>query len=155
VVETERHLIGVESKRFEPFRDAKSAKLSDAYDRDVWGNDMKSYCGMRDAVRSKAVAFKHLDAAQLIKHAYGLVTQGPKIGKEPVLLYLFAEPEFRGPATITRDDYARHRAEIDQFSSEVRGNEVRFASCSYREWLESWSGDVAAHARAITDWFHP
>lgn len=29
-VETERYLIGVESKRFEPFRDAKSVRLSDA-----------------------------------------------------------------------------------------------------------------------------
>lgn len=28
---------GVESKRYEPFRDAKRAVLADAYDRDVWG----------------------------------------------------------------------------------------------------------------------
>src|SRR5690606_3696770 len=36
-VETPTHLIGVESKRFEPFRSAKRASLSPAYDRDVWG----------------------------------------------------------------------------------------------------------------------
>jgi hypothetical protein len=35
VVQTRTTLIGVESKRFEPFRDKKSVSLSSAYDRQV------------------------------------------------------------------------------------------------------------------------
>lgn len=34
-VETQQHLVGVESKRHEPFRDSKIAKLSEAYDREA------------------------------------------------------------------------------------------------------------------------
>jgi hypothetical protein len=47
VVETHRQLLGVESKRFEPFRDHKPASLSDAYDRKVWGSNMKPFEAMR------------------------------------------------------------------------------------------------------------
>lgn len=47
IVQTPRRLIGIESKRFEPFRDAKSVSLSAAYDRPVWGANMKGYERMR------------------------------------------------------------------------------------------------------------
>ena len=36
LIKTETALIGVESKRYEPFRAKPAASLSDAYDRDVW-----------------------------------------------------------------------------------------------------------------------
>ena len=39
-VETADHVVGVESKRFEPFRDVKTVSLSDNYNRDVWGGRM-------------------------------------------------------------------------------------------------------------------
>jgi hypothetical protein len=52
VVQTPTTLIGIESKRFEPFRDAKSVHLSDAYNLKVWGRNMKSYERMRDRIRS-------------------------------------------------------------------------------------------------------
>jgi hypothetical protein len=35
-IETAEAIIGVEAKRFEPFRGAKAVELSPAYDRDVW-----------------------------------------------------------------------------------------------------------------------
>jgi len=37
VVETSEQLLGIESKRFEPFRDRKTVSLSAAYERPVWG----------------------------------------------------------------------------------------------------------------------
>ena len=52
VLQTPTMLIGIESKRFEPFRDAKSVHLSDAYNLKVWGRNMKSYERMRDRIRS-------------------------------------------------------------------------------------------------------
>jgi hypothetical protein len=99
-VETPTHLIGIESKRFEPFRDGKAVRISDAYDRDVWGDRMAPFTAMRDALRAGTVNFAHLDAAQLVKHAFGLVTEGRRLGKAPVLLYLHAEPERRGGSVI-------------------------------------------------------
>lgn len=155
VVETEGCLIGVESKRFEPFRDTKSAKLSDAYDRDVWGDHMAAYGEMRDRLRREPKAFRFLDATQLVKHAYGLVTQGRRMNKSPILLYLFAEPEQRGSRPIPHDDHVAHRREIEVFASAVDGAAVRFAACSYREWLSTWTGGTVDHANALLRAFRP
>ena len=92
VVQTPTTLIGIESKRFEPFRDVKSVSLSDAYDRPVWGENMKGYERMRDRLRSGQEGFVHLDAAQLVKHAFGLVTEGRRRTRMPVLFYLLPNP---------------------------------------------------------------
>ena len=152
-VETPTHLIGVESKRFEPFRDAKTARLSDAYDRDVWGDDMKRWCAMRDALRLNPPAFRFVDAAQLVKHAFGLVTEGRRICKDPVLLYLYAEPT--GGRAITQETFTRHREEIERFSQAVSGDEVRFAACSWREWLACFEGSAKAHSERVLQRFAP
>ena len=52
LVVTRSALIGIESKRFEPFRDRSSAEFSDAYWRPVWGDGMGGYQGVRDAFRA-------------------------------------------------------------------------------------------------------
>ncbi len=154
-VETETVLIGVESKRFEPFRDWKDAVLSDAYDRDVWGDGMEPYEQMRDGLRMDPKLYEFLDAAQLVKHAFGLVTEGRRIGKAPVLLYLFAEPASRAGIPISHAEHQAHRQEISRFASGVRDAEVRFAACSYHEWLTTWEGSVRDHAAAIALRFAP
>lgn len=154
-VETATHLVGVESKRFEPFRDSKTVSLSAAYDRDVWGDGMTPFTAMRDALRAGDATFTFLDAAQLVKHAFGLVTEGRRIGKVPVLLYLYAEPATRGMITIPAEALKQHRAEIAEFAAAVTGAEVRFAACSWRDWLAGWSGDVRHHADALIARFQP
>ncbi|WP_394653132.1 PGN_0703 family putative restriction endonuclease [uncultured Sphingomonas sp.] len=154
-VETGRHIIGVESKRFEPFRDAKTVSLSDAYDRDVWGDRMTPFTAMRDRLRTGGAGYRHLDAAQLVKHAFGLITEGRRLGKAPVLLYLYSEPTRRGATSIPVAAIERHRAEIVDFAVAVADAEVRFAACSWREWLAGWTGDVREHADALTKRFQP
>jgi hypothetical protein len=157
VVETETHLIGVESKRFEPFRDKKTVSLAATYDRAVWGDHMAPYERMRDALRSGAEAFKYLDCAQLVKHAFGLVTDGARKRKQPVLVYLFAEPALLHGKPIDLNDFTNHRAEISRFSNLVAGAAVKFNALSYRDWLETWpcSGPVAEHGAAVTGRFKP
>jgi len=154
-VETAMHVIGVESKRFEPFRDTKTVSLSDAYDRDVWGDGMAPFTAMRDALRNSDKTFAYLDAGQLVKHAFGLVTEGSRIGKAPVLLYLYAEPVARGPVAIKSEALALHRAEIAAFAGAVTGAAVGFAACSYREWLAGWAGATRYHADALVERFQP
>lgn len=61
-----------------------------------------------------------------------------------MLLYLYAEPHARGGGAIPPADHARHRAEVEAFGSAAAGAAVRFASCSYREWLAGWSGAAGA-----------
>jgi hypothetical protein len=155
VVITASHLIGVESKRFEPFRDNKKTRFSIAYDRPVWGLRMSRYGEVRDALRSGALRYRHLDAAQLVKHAYGLVTEGHRIGRRPMLFYLFAEPIARGGCLITADDRQSHRAEIANFAARVVGDEVSFGSATYREWLSGASGSAADHAAILIGRFNP
>ncbi len=154
-IETATHIIGVESKRFEPFRDAKTVNLSDAYDRDVWGDGMAPFTAMRDALRRSEVAFTYLDGVQLVKHAFGLVTESNRIGKLPVLLYLYAEPAMRGASAIAPEALARHREEIARFDTAVTGGAVRFAACSYRDWFATWTGDARNHANALAGRFQP
>ncbi len=156
VVETPTTLIGIESKRFEPFRDVKSVSLSDAYDRPVWGRRMIGYERMRDRLRAGQETFSYLDAAQLVKYAFGLVTEGRRRSRTPVLFYLFAEPAERGGRPIATEDLAGHREEIVRFAQAVAGNEVAFHYESYREWINSWRGldsKVAAHGVEVMHTF--
>lgn len=156
--ETPEVMIGIESKRFEPFRGPKKAELSRAYDRPVWHNQMAPYETMRDKLRSGVERFELLDAVQLVKHAFGLVTEGRRKRKRPYLVYLFAEPTEYAGRPIDDSSRRRHRDEIARFAAAVTGAEVGFAAISYREWLDSWpksDSELAAHHAAILKHFNP
>lgn len=156
VVVTPTHLVGVESKRFEPFRDKKVAVLSDAYDRPVWGKDMQPFEAMRDRLRSQPDLFELLDAVQLVKHAFGMVTDARRQARLPHLHYLFAEPASRAGKPIADKLKILHRTEVDRFAAAVAGAEVGFSACSYREWLSTWrSPETVAHAQRLLDAFAP
>jgi len=164
LVETPAALIGVESKRYEPFRAKAAVAWSDAYWRPVWGDAMAGYERIRDRLRGGRSAFALLDAAQLVKHAFALRTAVHRekqfLGKQPVLLYLYAEPE-RWPdgRPIPRADIEAHRVEIRSFAEAVTGDEVVFHACSYRELLSAWTAScrelARAHAAAIVTRFGP
>lgn len=164
LIATKGELLGVESKRFEPFRKKTVGDLSDAYWRPVWGDRMRGYESVRDALREGTLVFSHLDAAQLVKHAFGLRTAvqatARYAGRRAVLIYLFAEPEkWPDGRTILPSDRAAHRNEIAEFARRVAKDEVAFVSCSYRDLLETWKAGakslVRAHAVAIEQRFAP
>jgi hypothetical protein len=152
-VETSEAIIGIESKRCGPFRDEKTVKLSDAYDRPVWGDQMGPFESIRDSLRSGVTSFTFLDAAQLVKHSFGLVTEGRKKKKRPYLVYIFAEP-----AKYSDDVKTLHRQEIVRFATAVEGAVVDFRAISYREWLNGWpesDPELVAHRRSILNRFEP
>lgn len=160
LIELPDAIIGVESKRYEPFRSKVEPKFSEAYWRSVWGDDMGRYCRMRDDLRSGAIRFERLDGAQLVKHAFGLRTAANKKGKIPVLVYLFAEPaSWPDDRPVPPEDIAAHRREVDRFAERVAGDEVRFVGLSWRALLDSWkqAGDakIRDHALAVEDVFAP
>ena len=158
-------LIGVESKRFEPFRGGKAARFSCAFWRPVWGGRMGGYERVRNKLDQNARHCRHLDAAQLVKHAFALRTQvQPGRGyaeRRPVLFYVYAEPEFwpGGRGRIDEAMKVRHREEIAAFAREVDGDEVKFVSCSWRkllaEWRESGEPAVREHAEAVLGRYAP
>ena len=165
LIATRSALIGVESKRYEPFRPRKLPNLSKAYWRDVWGNRMTGYAGVRDALRSNPQRYSCLDAAQLVKHAFALRTEvhrnGPHAGLRPMLLYVYAEPDVwvRTGRRVDDDAKRRHLAELESFAAGVAGDEVVFVPCSYRRLLETWLSasdqTIRDHARAVVDRFSP
>ena len=103
LVETPSALIGIESKRFEPFGPRTSADLSRAYWRkndgggSIWGEHMSGYERIRDILIENPKRFTHLDAAQLFKHAFALRTEVHRRRQcdslNPILFYLYAEPD--------------------------------------------------------------
>lgn len=148
-------LIGVEAKRYEPFRSKGRPVFSDAFDRDVWAG-LAGYNEVRCRMASGTLEFKHLDAAQLVKHALGLKTAADRIHCRPGLCYLYAEPkqwpDGRQVSSIGREC---HRAEIDVFASLVGSDEVTFHSMSYTDLLTYWQAapGLADHADAVLQAF--
>jgi hypothetical protein len=153
-------LIGVEAKRFEPFSDHHKVEFRPPYFETDWGLAMKPFADRRDGLSNGQETFNLLDAAQLVKHAFGLRTQAQRDKRRPMLVYLYAEPKVdwrRKP--VSMEVIKRHRDDVTRFAAAVAGAEVEFRSLSYDELLSAWSdsgdADLAAHARRIADRFDP
>ncbi len=149
-------LVGVESKRYEPFRPQKAARFTETYGARDWGRGMVGFDAMRDGLVSGEQAFQTLNAAQLVKHAYGLRTQSIKRARGAVLVYLYAEPElWASGKSVDPARIALHRAEIARFAGAIHGADVTFAPVMWRDLLAQWASipALAAHAAAITGRF--
>lgn len=145
-------LIGIESKRFEPFRPGKAVSFSEVYKRDAWGERMARYTQLRVDLLAGDVRFDSLDVAQLIKHAYGIRTRAEKRATGAVLVYLYAEPAtWASGKPVDPDRIALHRAEIAQFGALVAGDDVVFAPLRWSDLLNQWAGIAVLkpHVEAI------
>ena len=160
--------IGVESKRYEPYRGRPNVEFSHTYWRDVWGPAMNGYQAQRNGLREGLVQYRYLDASQLIKHALGLRSATARLNEEnapqrtPRLVYLYATPRAWPTGTrrrIAEADHREHEEEIERFAEAVVEDEVRFEALTYRTLLEQWrsstDADVRAHARAVAKAFTP
>lgn len=160
VVRTPDALIGIESKRYEPYRPKQRKRHSAAYRRDVWGSQMRGYVQALEIAESRPGLFPRLDAAQLVKHALALRTQIHRAGDEcrrGVLYYLYADPiQWPDGSPVSSDLRSQHEDDIQRFREFVADCEVRFISAKYSEVLESWlrseHASVAAHATAVATW---
>jgi hypothetical protein len=156
VLTTSTTLVGVESKRYEPFRPRKTPVFSEAYDSRDWGPRMGRFTAMRKALTTGHQTYRHLDAVQLVKHAYGLKTQSLKRARGAVLVYLHAAPAtWASGKPVDPAAIARHLAEIADFARAVKGDDVIFVPLSWADLLAEWSKipALAAHAAAVRGWF--
>jgi hypothetical protein len=88
----------------------------------------------------KPRTYRWLDAAQLVKHAFGVAYT---FADRPVtLLYLFWEPTNPDSYPI----FAEHRAEINRFAASIAGGNPEFIAISYPELWRTWD------ACAQPDW---
>ena len=163
LIESDDALTGVESKRYEPFRGQVSAEFSAAFRRPVWGDMMQGYEAIRDLLGANPLAFMHLDAAQLVKHALALRTavsgeSASHNGKRVVLVYLYAEPtEWPDGRPIPVDLHAQHRREVERFAATTGGSEVDFHPTTYQALLSCWEASsshvLRTHTQSIREHF--
>lgn len=150
-------LVGVESKRYEPFRPGKSVEFSAAFDRD-WGAGMAPFDRLRRALMTGQGGYRSLDAAQLVKHAFALHHQAQKRGRGAVLVYLYAEPsQWASGKPVDPARLTLHREEIARFARAVHGASVTFAPLTWAGLLAQWQTDpaLATHAAEIARRFGP
>jgi hypothetical protein len=119
---------------------------------------MGAYEAMRDSLTGGR-AFVFLDAAQLVKHAFGLRTQAQATGRRAILCYRFAEPAtYPDGRTVAPSAIEGHRAELAAFTAEVTDAlaDVTFCSLSYGALLKHWAQTptLADHARAVAAHFN-
>ncbi|MES2433382.1 MAG: hypothetical protein V4586_06095 [Pseudomonadota bacterium] len=155
-IETHTTLIGIESKRYEPFRPAKAAGFSDTYDRPEWGEKMAKFTKLRNDLVAGEHGYFALDAVQLIKHAYGIYTRAEKRALGGVLVYLYAEPAtWASGKPVDPKRIALHRREVADFSKRVAGDTVSFVPLRWEDLLDQWSksAKLAAHVGALHDRF--
>lgn len=156
-ITTSTTLVGVESKRYEPFRPRKAVAFSEAYDSRPW-EGMARFDAMRRALAEGKQSYRHLDAVQLVKHAYGLRTQGLKRARGAVLVYLYAAPaHWANGKPVDAAGTALHAAEITDFAGRVKGDAVTFAPLRWADLLADWAAHQAltAHVAAIRVRFGP
>jgi hypothetical protein len=156
-VTTATTLVGVESKRYEPFRPGKTSTFSEAYDSRDWPG-MERFTALRRALAEGRQLYRCLDAVQLVKHAYALRTQGLKRARGAVLVYLHAAPAaWASGKPVSAEAIARHQAEIADFARAVQGDAVTFVSLRWSDLLADWKKVPAlnAHASAISARFGP
>ena len=142
VIERGERVIAVESKCTEhlsphvaDFAESYLDEISDARCDTAW------YCELLRLVDAPR-AYRWLDAAQLIKHALGLMRTYPD--RSVTLLYLFWEPL----NAVDYAHFAEHRREVAAFAERVAGPALVFESMTYADLWASWDADVSRWLRA-------
>jgi hypothetical protein len=138
VVESPSGIVAIESKCLEHLG-SHTAKFAPAYHAEITDRrrDMPWF---REMLRLTAAprSYRWLDAAQLIKHAFGLAHTF--VDRPVTLLYLFWEPS-NPEAHAT---FAEHRVEVARFAASIRGSGPDFIAMSYPELWRTWRVECSA-----------
>lgn len=138
-------VVAVETKCLEYFT-PKAASFAPAYQTLDDCRNTPWYAEM-ERLRESPKDYEALDAAQLIKHAFGLINSA---GPASTLLYLFWESSDADRHQLFR----QHRSEFAGFAEHVAGGGPDFRAMSYPELWAAWSqGPSAAlriHAERLT-----
>jgi hypothetical protein len=127
-----RTVVAAESKLTEYLRPHR-AKFAPVYAPRSWPSCIKGYVSIMQRLKGNPASFVHLDAVQLIKHAFGLASLAG--GNDITLLYLFWEPVNR----TAYPEFELHRQEAEQFAATVDGASVKFSWKSYPEIWHEWA----------------
>ncbi|HMJ33917.1 MAG TPA: DUF429 domain-containing protein [Baekduia sp.] len=142
------HVLAIESKCTEPFA-THEASFSTAYAA-LLAPAHRSWRDEFDRLIQDPRRYRHLDAAQLIKHYLGLCA---RFNRTPVTLaYIYWSPTDAGDLAPC----AIHAAEVAEFSSRVADPAIRFVAMGHDRLWDAWSAPhhppwLIAHAAALRD----
>ena len=127
VIHSEAYDVAIEAKFTEPYS-GKPNGLKAAYieKADLW-KALPALHSLAKEISPDNSKFRHLDAAQLVKHILGLKKNAASRGF--CLLYLWYD--------VFGEDGARHRAEIEQFAAVAKADGIQFGHITYQEVIVS------------------
>ncbi|MFC3613351.1 hypothetical protein ACFORG_06235 [Lutimaribacter marinistellae] len=141
-------IVAIESKLTE-YLSAHRAKFSPAYGKQIQDTRREQgYFHEMQRLQECPGHYTRLDAAQLIKHAFGLAHNFSN-NRPVTLLYLFWEPA----NPDVSPEFATHRDEIQEFKTRVSGSSPAFEAMSYPELWRFWreNGSTPAWLRQHLD----
>ncbi|MBC6442802.1 MAG: hypothetical protein GDA53_06720 [Rhodobacteraceae bacterium] len=134
-------VVGIESKLTEYLarENARALDTLASYEKGItdWRRNQGYFAALLH-LRECPDHYRHLHAAQLIKHAFGLARSFPR--RPVTLLYLFWEPANPGACSVC----AAHRKEVEEFRGRVAGSTPAFEAMSYPELWHFWQGNPSA-----------
>lgn len=117
----------------------KAAFFSTSYDRLRTSHDHSPWFDQVSAPRLCPDRYRHLDSAQLVKHALGLLSVFET--RKVKLVYLYWEPR----NSDQFQECVRHRAEAEDLAGRVRGCTVELLPMSYRQLWNEWEAAIPPH----------
>jgi len=150
VAEANDRVVAIESKCTE-YLSTKRAKFAPAYEEQILDERRESaWFGEMLELDAATVSYRFLDAAQLVKHAFGVARCFK--GKSVTLVYLYWEPE----NAAEFPEFDAHREEISRFGERVAGSFPRFEALSYTELWSGWEASqcspwLSEHIQALRD----
>ena len=124
-----RGVVAIESKCLEYFT-PKAAVFSPEYQLLEKFRETPWFAEM-GRLRDSPHDYRALDAAQLVKHAFGLMNSE---GRGATLVYLFWEPDDAESHKL----FALHREEVASFEVRTRNGGLPFIALSYAELWKAW-----------------
>lgn len=133
VLQSSDRVLAIESKFTEYFQ-KKKPSFSSAYEAEIT-DERRNQAWFQEMLRLQETpaAYSRLDAAQLIKHAFGLAHSYPNSAVTLLYLYWEPEPPFAHPL------FQQHRKEIDDFAQRVAGSGPRFVALNYKTLWDEWA----------------
>lgn len=147
VLANDDRIVAIESKCLE-FLSPGAPAFSERYRTEITDERSQGpwYQEMVRILEGKGESYRHLDAAQLIKHALGL---SYKQERPVTLLYLWWEPANADAFPV----FAAHRDEVERFALNLGEGQPRFVAMPYNDlwsyWLQSARSDVREHSRNL------
>lgn len=147
----EEGIVAVESK-FTETLSRKSANFAPSYEEAVQRLAEAGGASMYETLRAEPRRYRHLDAAQLVKHYLGMRHSLRLETGKLVLLYVYWEPMNAEGVRA----FSEHREEVRDFAVRVGSSRIRFVACTHGQLWDHWETNstwpgAREHVRSLRD----